>query len=86
MIGAGKPGVDEAEIEGPVSGTAVMVRQLDRLIEAGALPTVSVRVLLFSAGLHRGIMSGPFEILRFPTTRPSQTSGSRPWTSQPPSN
>ncbi|MGH3976008.1 MAG: Scr1 family TA system antitoxin-like transcriptional regulator, partial [Pseudonocardiaceae bacterium] len=28
--------------------------------------TVSVRVMPFSAGLHHGILSGPFEILRFP--------------------
>ncbi len=58
--------LNEAILHRPVGGTAVMVRQLERLTEAGALTTVSVRVLPFTAGLHRGIMSGPFEILRFP--------------------
>jgi transcriptional regulator with XRE-family HTH domain len=58
--------LNEAILHRPVGGTTVMVRQLERLIEAGALPTVSVRVVPFGAGLHRGLMSGPFEILRFP--------------------
>jgi hypothetical protein len=44
----------------------MIARQLEQLIEAGELPTVSIRVMPFSAGLHHGIMSGPFEILRFP--------------------
>jgi len=30
------------------------------------LPNVSLRVAPFSAGLHPGLMSGPFVILRFP--------------------
>jgi hypothetical protein len=36
------------------------------LIEVGELPTVSLRVIPFGAGLHHGIMSGPFVMLRFP--------------------
>jgi Domain of unknown function (DUF5753) len=43
-----------------------MASQLQRLADAGSLPNVSVRVLPFSAGLHHGLMSGPFVILRFP--------------------
>ncbi len=58
--------LNEAILHRPVGGEKVMVRQLERLIEAGGLATVSVRVMPFSAGLHHGIMSGPFEILRFP--------------------
>jgi hypothetical protein len=30
------------------------------------LPNVSLRVVPFSAGLHPGLMSGPFVIMRFP--------------------
>ena len=30
------------------------------------LPNVSLRVVPYSAGLHPGLMSGPFVILRFP--------------------
>ncbi|MGH3932056.1 MAG: DUF5753 domain-containing protein, partial [Pseudonocardiaceae bacterium] len=58
--------LNEAILHRPIGGPSVMVPQLERLAKAGTLPTVSVRVLSFSAGLHRGIMSGPFVILRFP--------------------
>jgi transcriptional regulator with XRE-family HTH domain len=58
--------LNEAIIRRPVGGTAVMARQLDRLLEAGELPNMALRVMPFSAGLHHGIMSGPFVILRFP--------------------
>ncbi|MGH3795225.1 MAG: helix-turn-helix domain-containing protein [Pseudonocardiaceae bacterium] len=58
--------LNEAILHRPIGGPAVMVRQLDRLVEAVVLPTVSIRVLPFGAGLHHGIMSGPFVILRFP--------------------
>jgi hypothetical protein len=33
-----------------------------------------VRVVPFSAGLHHGVTSGPFEILRFPTNSEGQDS------------
>jgi hypothetical protein len=45
-----------------------MAGQLRRLAEAATLPAVSIRVVPFSAGLHRGLMSGPFVILRFSAT------------------
>ncbi len=57
--------LNEAILRRPVGGTKVMVRQLERLVELGALPTVSLRVMPFSAGLHHGVTSGPFVILRF---------------------
>jgi transcriptional regulator with XRE-family HTH domain len=50
----------------PVSSPGVMATQLDRLSEVSELPNISVRVLPFTAGLHFGILSGPFETLRFP--------------------
>ena len=50
----------------PVGGREVMAAQLARLAEASELPNVSIRVVPFGAGLHLGILAGPFEILRFP--------------------
>jgi hypothetical protein len=43
-----------------------MSRQLGRLAETAELPNVSLRVVPFSAGMHQGLLSGPFVILRFP--------------------
>jgi hypothetical protein len=43
-----------------------MSGQLSRLAEVSELPNVSLRVVPYSAGLHPGLMSGPFVILRFP--------------------
>jgi len=58
--------LNESILRRPVGGLQVMVGQLDRLAEAGELANVSLRVVPFSAGFHRGLLSGPFEILRFP--------------------
>ncbi|MGH3694753.1 MAG: helix-turn-helix domain-containing protein [Pseudonocardiaceae bacterium] len=58
--------LNEAILRRPVGDPTVMAHQLDRLMAAGELPTMSLRVVPFTAGLHRGVMSGPFEILRFP--------------------
>jgi hypothetical protein len=43
-----------------------MAGQLDQLVQVSGLPNVSLRVAPFSAGVHPGVMSGPFVILRFP--------------------
>ena len=58
--------LNEAILRRPVGGPTVMARQLERLLEIDGLPTVSIRVVPFPAGLHRGVLSGPFVILRFP--------------------
>jgi hypothetical protein len=58
--------LNEAIVRRPVGGRQVMAAQLDALAEAGELPNVDLRVVPFSAGLHAGVMSGPFVILRFP--------------------
>jgi transcriptional regulator with XRE-family HTH domain len=58
--------LNEAIVRRPVGGTQVMAAQLDSLAEAAALPNVDLRVVPFSAGLHAGVMSGPFVLLRFP--------------------
>ena len=58
--------LNEAILHRPVGSRVIMALQLDRLVELGELPNVSVRVVPFTAGLHHGSMSGPFVILRFP--------------------
>ncbi len=58
--------LNEAVIRRPVGGAEVMSDQLRRLLDASELPNVTLRIMPFSAGLHYGIMSGPFVILRFP--------------------
>jgi hypothetical protein len=43
-----------------------MADQLRHLLEVGKLPNVTAKVVPFSGGLHLGMMSGPFGVLRFP--------------------
>ncbi len=58
--------IGEAVLRRPVGGAQVMAEQLYQLAEAAPLPNVSIRVVPLRAGLHRGVLSGPFVILRFP--------------------
>ncbi len=58
--------LNESVLRWPVGGAQVMAAQLDRLLEAAELPNVSLRVVPFSVGYHPGILSGSFNILRFP--------------------
>jgi hypothetical protein len=58
-----------------VGGPAIMSDQLGRLAEVSELANVSLRVVPFSAGLHPGLMSGPFVILRFPLNGDGRESG-----------
>ena len=58
--------LNESILRRPVGGPAVMAAQLDALAEAAGLPNVTLRVVPFSAGLHPGLMTGPFVVLRFP--------------------
>lgn len=56
--------IDEAVLRRPVGGPEVMRAQLDRLIEVGDAPDVTVQVLPFTAGAHTA-MYGPFRVFRF---------------------
>jgi len=56
--------MDEAVLRRPVGGAAVMRAQLDRLVEAAALPHVTLQVVPFARGGHAGA-SGSFTVLRF---------------------
>lgn len=57
--------IDEAVLHRTVGGPEIMLAQLRRLVEAAALPNVTLQVVPFSAGAHAG-MEGPFLILGFP--------------------
>jgi Domain of unknown function (DUF5753)/Helix-turn-helix domain len=56
--------VDEAALRRPVGGPKVMQAQIEWLIEASRLPSVTVQILPFNAGAHPAMVGG-FSILRF---------------------
>ena len=58
--------IRESVLRSPVGGNEVMAAQLSRLAEVSELPNVELRVVPFAAGLHSGMISGRFEVLRFP--------------------
>ncbi|GAA4635699.1 helix-turn-helix transcriptional regulator [Actinoallomurus vinaceus] len=57
--------IDEATLRRQAGSAEVMVTQLEALMEATALPSVSLRVLPYGAGIYPGI-GYPFVILSFP--------------------
>jgi transcriptional regulator with XRE-family HTH domain len=58
--------IDEAVLRRPVGGPDVMRRQLMRLLEVSEQPPITIQVLPFAVGAHRGV-DGSFSILQFPT-------------------
>jgi transcriptional regulator with XRE-family HTH domain len=56
--------MDEAVLRRPVGGAGVMRAQFLHLIEAAALPHVTLQVIPFAGGAHAG-ESGSFTVLRF---------------------
>ncbi|MGH3158984.1 MAG: helix-turn-helix domain-containing protein [Streptosporangiaceae bacterium] len=58
--------LNEGILRRPVGGPEMMVRQLDHLNATAELPNVSLRIVPFGLGMHDGLVSGPFVILRFP--------------------
>lgn len=66
--------LNESVLRRPIGGREVMAAQLDALAEAAELPNVRLRVVPFTAGLHHGVMTGPFELLRFPLNGDGQDS------------
>jgi len=64
----------EAALCRPVGGPQVMAGQLNELADAALLPNVTIRVVPLRAGLHRGVLAGPFVILRFPVNGDGQES------------
>lgn len=66
--------LNESILRRPVGGAAIMAAQLDSLAQAAGLPNVTLRVVPFSAGLHPGLMTGPFVVVRFPLNGDGQDS------------
>jgi uncharacterized protein DUF5753 len=58
--------LNEAVLRPAIGGRAVMAGQLRHLREASEAPNVVIRVVPYEAGVHPGVMTGPFVILRFP--------------------
>ena len=58
--------LSEALVRCPVAGADVMAEQLRHLAGLAALPNVRLRVIPGSAGMHPGVITGPFTLLRFP--------------------
>jgi hypothetical protein len=56
----------ESVLHRPIGSRAIMAAQLDHLAEMTCMDNVSLRVVPFSAGLHDGLMTLPFVMLRFP--------------------
>lgn len=61
--------LDEATVRRVVGGAEVMAEQIQHLLEAAALPNVTIQVLPFTKGAHAGL-NGPFAILEFPGPDP----------------
>jgi hypothetical protein len=81
--------LNESILRRPVGGRVVMAAQLNALVDAGELPNVRLRVVPFTAGLHHGLMTGPFVILRFPangTQTHSKASGAQRRMRAPPAS
>jgi hypothetical protein len=57
--------LDEAVLRRRVGGRQVMHRQLERLIDASALRSVTLQVIPFASGAHAA-MDGEFTILNYP--------------------
>ncbi|MCX4730359.1 helix-turn-helix transcriptional regulator [Streptomyces sp. NBC_01363] len=60
--------LDESVLRRPVGGPEAMAQQLAHLVYVAGLPNISIRVTPFAAGMHSGMVTGPFVILRFPRT------------------
>jgi transcriptional regulator with XRE-family HTH domain len=58
--------IDEAVIRRVVGSALIMQRQLRHLADIATRPNVTVDVLPFTAGIHRG-MTRPFVLLEFPS-------------------
>ncbi|MFB7634473.1 helix-turn-helix domain-containing protein [Streptomyces sp. NPDC056149] len=58
--------LNESVVLRPIGGPEVMVEQLAHLVYMSELPNVEIRMVPLAVGMHAGVVSGPFLILRFP--------------------
>lgn len=64
--------IHESVAHRPVGGSVVMAAQLRHLVEVSELDRMTVRILPFVAGTHRGMLSGGnFVIMDFPSDEPT---------------
>lgn len=59
--------IDEAALRRPIGSPAIMRAQIERLLEATKMPSVTLQVTAFGSGGHAA-EAGAFTILRFPET------------------
>jgi transcriptional regulator with XRE-family HTH domain len=67
--------LSDAVLRRPIGGPGLMAEQLTRLAEIAELTNVLIKVVPYHAGVHRGVLSGPFTMLDFPINadgRPSE--------------
>ncbi|TDD58214.1 XRE family transcriptional regulator [Kribbella antibiotica] len=57
----------EAALRRPIGGRKAMAEQLDHLLELSELSNVEIRVVPLEASNHRGVGSGSFSILCYPS-------------------
>lgn len=57
--------IDEPALHRWIGGASVLARQLSRLNELAQQPNISVRVVPYTAGMHRGLSCPSFTILEF---------------------
>lgn len=58
--------LNESVLHRPVGSSTIMARQLAHLVYVAQLPNVAIRVVPFAAGLHPGVLTLPFVLLKFP--------------------
>lgn len=59
--------MEESVLRRPVGGRRVMAAQVDRLVDATAMPNVTLQLMPFAIGPHLGAF-GPFHLFRFDVT------------------
>jgi|SRR4051812_22600437 transcriptional regulator with XRE-family HTH domain len=58
--------IDEAVLHRWIGGPGVLVQQLRKLNQLADQPNISIRVVPYTAGMHRGISKPSFTIMEFP--------------------
>ncbi|MBF6063686.1 helix-turn-helix domain-containing protein [Nocardia terpenica] len=69
--------LSEAALRHRVGEPGIMIDQLQRLLEAGRLPNVSIRVIPLAVVGHLGMLVGNFTLLEFPRNKTE-------WLTEPP--
>ncbi|SUD49544.1 Uncharacterised protein [Nocardia otitidiscaviarum] len=64
--------LDEAILHRPIGSPAIMLAQLERLLEVSELPNVTIRIVPFHIGMHTGVTAGSHVLLDFPNSADAQ--------------